>query len=203
MAATSARPAGRPASWWREQCLGLLDAGDWYGLYRAAQSWRVGGGGSFTPDAWLMDVCSALLHHQPKTALHCCDMALSTWIERPGDRAVLRYVRGLVIADHVKDPLRALDDLESALHGPDWLARQAAPELDRVAAEAERSRVRKPRAAPAPELDADYRELISSETSSPAPARPADLPPDGAVPPLWDPAMRHLRRAAGTGTGTG
>ncbi|MFJ8853316.1 hypothetical protein [Streptomyces sp. NPDC102437] len=194
MGAISARPAGRPTSWWREQCLGLLDAGDWYELYRAAKAWRVSGGGSFTPDAWLMDVCSALLHDRPRTALHCCDMALSTWIERPGDRAVLRFVRGLVIADHVKDPLRALADLESALHGPDWLAAQAAHELERVTKEAERSRVRRPRAAPAPELDADYRDLIFSQASSPIPA-PVDPPPaDGAVPSLWDPAMSRLRR---------
>ncbi|MFF2009267.1 hypothetical protein ACFVWY_09360 [Streptomyces sp. NPDC058195] len=195
MGATSAnRPAGRPASWWREQCLRLLDADEGYELYRAAKSWRVSGGGSFTPDAWLMDVCSALLLHQPKIALHCCDLALSTWMERPGDRAVLRFVRGLVIADHIRDPLRALDDLECALHGPDWLAAQAAPELDRVTAQARRSRVRGPRATPAPELDTDYRELISSRASSPAPARTAPLSPDGAVPSLWSPAMSRLRR---------
>lgn len=194
MATTSARSAGRPASWWRERCLGPLDAGDWYELYRAAQSWRVGGGGSLIPDAWLMDVCSALLHHQPKTALNCCDMALSTWIERPGDRAVLRFVRGLVIADHLEDPLRALDDLESALHGPDWLAAQAAPELDRVTEQARRSRVRRPRAGPAPELDTDYRDLISCDASSRTPAPAEPLPVDGAVPSLWDPAMSRLRR---------
>ncbi|MER5629806.1 hypothetical protein [Streptomyces nitrosporeus] len=194
MGATSARPAGRPASWWREQCLRLLDADEGYELYRAAKSWRVAGGGSSTPDAWLMDVCAALLLHRPKTALHCCDMALSTWVERPGDRAVLRFVRGLVIADHLRDPRRALDDLESALHGPDWLAARAAHELDRVSAEARRSRVRVPRATPAPELDTDYRELISSRASSSAPARTAPLPPDGAVPSLWSPAMTRLRR---------
>ncbi|MFD8822345.1 hypothetical protein ACFV1C_08295 [Streptomyces sp. NPDC059605] len=193
MGATSARPAGRPASWWREQCLELLDAGDWYGLYRTATAWRVGGGGSFTPDAWLMDVCSALLHHRPKTALHCCDMALSTWVERPGDRAVLRFVRGLLIADHIEDPLRALDDLESALHGPDWLAERAAPELERVTAEAERSRVRKPRATPAPELDVAYRELTRSQASDPVPSPTEPLPADGTVPSLWDPAMSRLR----------
>ncbi|GGY96017.1 hypothetical protein CP967_22425 [Streptomyces nitrosporeus] len=141
-----------------------------------------------------MDVCAALLLHRPKTALHCCDMALSTWVERPGDRAVLRFVRGLVIADHLRDPRRALDDLESALHGPDWLAARAAHELDRVSAEARRSRVRVPRATPAPELDTDYRELISSRASSSAPARTAPLPPDGAVPSLWSPAMTRLRR---------
>ncbi|MFF8813713.1 hypothetical protein [Streptomyces pactum] len=194
MGATSARLAGRPASWWREQCLRLLDADEGYELYRAAMSWRVSGGGSFTPDAWLMDVCSALLLRQPKTALRCCDMALSTWIERPGDRAVLRFVRGLVIADHIKDPQRAPDDLESALHGPDWLAAQAAHELGRVSAEARRSQVRRPRATPAPGPDTDYRELISSRASSPAPARTAPLPPDGAVPSLWSPAMIRLRR---------
>ncbi|MFF8611941.1 hypothetical protein [Streptomyces sp. NPDC015350] len=161
-----------------------------------AQRWHGGSaaGGSFTPDAWLMDVCSALLHGRPKTALHCCDMALSTWVERPGDRAVLRFVRGLLIADHVKDPLRALEDLESALHGPNWLAERAAPELERVTAEANRSRIRKPRATPAPELGTAYRDLTRSQTSDPAPSPTEPLPPDGAVPSLWDPAMSRLRQ---------
>ncbi|MFE1402814.1 hypothetical protein ACFW5D_03890 [Streptomyces sp. NPDC058770] len=195
MGESPARTAGRPASWWRERCLELLDAGDWYGLYRTAMAWRGSGGGAFTPDAWLMDVCSALLHDRPKTALHCCDMALSTWVERPGDRAVLRFVRGLLIADHVKDPLRALDDLESALHGPDWLAKRAAHELERVTEEANRSRVRKPRATPAPELDAAYRDLIRSHASDPVPSPTKPLPADGAVPSLWDPAMNRLQRS--------
>ncbi|MFB7211541.1 hypothetical protein [Streptomyces sp. NPDC056255] len=185
MGASPSPAAGRPASWWREQCLELLDADDWYGLYRTAMAWRVGGGGSSTPDAWLMDVCSALLHRQPKTAVHCCDMALSVWVERPGDRAVLRFVRGLLIADHVADPLRALDDLDHALYGPKWLAEQAAPELARVTEEANRSRVGKPRAAPAPEWDPDYRDLILSQSPDPVPSPAGPLPPDGAVPSLW------------------
>ncbi|WP_326763811.1 hypothetical protein OG978_03930 [Streptomyces sp. NBC_01591] len=186
--------AERPTSWWRERCLELLDAGDWYGLYRKAMAWRVSGGGSFTPDAWLMDVCSALLHHQPKTAIRCCDMALSVWIERPGDRAVLRLVRGLLIADHVGDPLRAVGDLKFAVHGPDWLAARAAHELERVTEEAIRSRVKKPRVTPSPDFDAVYRDLILSQSSEPISPPMEPLPVDGAVPSLWDTAMNHLQR---------
>ncbi|MGW1226869.1 hypothetical protein [Streptomyces sp. NPDC002530] len=194
MSASPGRTAARSAAQWHERCLALLDAGDWHGLYRTAMAWRTGGGGASTPDAWLMDVCSALLHGRPRTALHCCDMALSTWVERPGDRAVLRLVRALVIADHVRDPLRSLDDLEAALHGPDWLAALAATERDRVAEEARRSRRRKPRAEPAPELDTAYRELTRSHVSAPAPEPAEPLPADGAVPALWEPALRRLRR---------
>lgn len=43
-----------------------------------------------------MDVCSALLHRQPRTTLHCCDLALHALVARPGDRAALHHVRGLV-----------------------------------------------------------------------------------------------------------
>ncbi|MGV9292495.1 hypothetical protein [Amycolatopsis sp. NPDC003676] len=179
--------AQHPSSWWREQCAALLGDGDWHQLYTTAMSWR-NDGGAYLPEAWLMDVCSALLHRQPKTAVHCCDLALQLWVERTGDRAVLHFVRGLLIADHLGDPKSALDDLVLAADGPGWLGGE---DLDRVRAAAATSRVRKPRAQPAPGYDRAYRDLISTSPSLPV---PEPLPEDGARPELWSRALPYLRR---------
>ncbi|GIG26308.1 hypothetical protein [Cellulomonas denverensis] len=172
-------PAPAPHPDYGSWCAELLAAGDWHGLYQAAMRWRTAGGGSFTPDAWLMDVASALLHRQPTTAVHCCDLALTTWVERPADRLVLRHLRGVLIADHVGDPARALDDLTAAAtDGPDWLRDRARADLDRVRAAAGRSRVRSPRVGPSPEFDPQHR----------SPVAPAEepWPEDGARPAMWD-----------------
>jgi len=183
-----------PDSWWRERCLAWLEADDWYMLYKTAMSWRSAGAGMWMPEPWLMDVCSSLLHRQPKTAVHCTDMALHTWVGRPGDRSMLRYVRGLLIADHMSDPRSALDDLRAATQGPQWLT-EAHQDLARVTEAATRSRVRKPRALPCPDFEPDYMDKIGAAASTPF-VRPApeQLPDDGAAPPLWTVAFEHIRR---------
>jgi hypothetical protein len=180
--------------WWRHRCLELLDAQDWYGLYKTAMSWRTAGGGSYTPEAWLWDTCSALLHGQPKTAVHACDMALKVWVERPGDRAVLRFVRGAVIAHQVRDPMRALDDLAAATQGPDWLIPLASKEHSAATEAAERSKVRKPRVEPCPDFDLPYRELIHSSASAPLPEAREPSPTDGEQPATWDHTMTLILR---------
>lgn len=156
-------------------------------------SWR-NDGGAYTPEAWLMDVCSALLHRQPKTAVHACDMALHVWVERPHDRAVLHFVRGLLVADHVGDPKSAVDDLVLATAGPAWLSGDAHEELERVRRAADTSRVRVPRVQPAPAYDPAYIDLISTPASSPRPRVPDPLPADGERPALWGQALSFLRR---------
>lgn len=118
-------------------------------------AWRADGGAS-TPEAWLADVASALLHRQPRTAVHCCDMALHLWVERPGDRDVLHFVRGLLVAHHVGDPRSAVDDLGRAAEGPAWLRDGARAEAELVRELAAASRVRKPRVRPAPDHDPGY-----------------------------------------------
>ncbi|WP_406632986.1 hypothetical protein [Amycolatopsis sp. WGS_07] len=174
---------------WRAQCVALLQDGDWHQLYKTAMSWR-NDGGAYLPEAWLMDVCSALLHRQPKTAVHSCDLALQMWVERPQDRAVLHFVRGLLIADHLGDPKTAVAGLELAASGPNWLGGE---DLARVRQTT--SRVRVPRAQPAPAYDQAYVDLISSSASSPRPPVPEPLPADGTQPGLWSEALQHLRKA--------
>lgn len=160
--------------------------------------WREDGG-AYTPEAWLMDVCSAMMHGEPKTAVHCCDMALNMWVDRSGDRNVLHFVRGLVVADHVGDPLRAVDDLEQATHGPDWLRDEANNDLARVNRLAAGSRVKVARVGPAPAYDPDYVELIWSLDPTARPPAPDPMPVDGERPELWDRAMRQLREPARRG----
>lgn len=184
----------RPASSWREECLTLLAAGDWYPLSRTAMAWRLDGG-AYTPEAWLADVSAALLNRQPKTAVHCCDMALHVWVERPQDRAVLHHVRGLLVADHLRDPASAVADLELAADGPAWLRDDTRRELERVRGRAATSRVRVPRAQPAPEYDAAYLDLVSGPSSSPRPPRPDPFPEDGAEPALWARTLPLLTQA--------
>jgi hypothetical protein len=146
---------------YRAECARLVELEDWYALYRTAMEWRVVGGGSWTPEAWLADVASALLHRQPKTAVRCCDMALTTWVERPLDRLVLRYVRGALVLRHVHDPLRAVDDLAAAADGPSWVAGPARSDLAVAQDAAARSRVRTPRVGPSPVLTGEHRSDVA------------------------------------------
>lgn len=155
-------------------------------------AWRADGGAS-TPEAWLADVASALLHRQPRTAVHCCDMALHLWVERPGDRDVLHFVRGLLVAHHVGDPRSAVDDLGRAAEGPAWLRDGARAEAELVRELAAASRVRKPRVRPAPDHDPGYAGLIASGASSPRPPVPHPLPEDGARPGIWDEVLPLLK----------
>jgi hypothetical protein len=170
-------PQVRDAGWVRDECARLVAADDWYALYRTAMAWRTVAGGSWTPEAWLMDVASALLHRQPKTAVHCCDLALTTWVERPLDRLVLRGVRGVLVRGAVGDPLRAIDDLEAATAGPGWIADVARAVLALAQEEGARSRVRRPRVGPSPAFTGEHR--------SPVAAAPDPLPADGAEPVTW------------------
>jgi hypothetical protein len=163
--------------WYRAECARLVAADDWYALYQTAMEWRMVAGGCWTPEAWLMDVASALLHRQPKTAVHCCDMALRTWVERPADRLVLRGVRGVLVRGAVGDPLRAIDDLAAAAQGPAWIAAVAGPEHALAEQQGARSRVRTPRVGPSPAFTGEHRSAV---------APPEDpMPADGSEPGTW------------------
>ena len=179
---------GEAPAMYREACLKLLDGADWHGLYQAAMAWRVAGGGMWTPDAWLMDICSALLHKQPKTAVHACDMALRTWIDRPLDRLTMRYLRGVLVLDHVGDPARSVDDLQAATQAQAWLAALAIEDARRAEQASSRSKVRVARVPPSP--------VFTGEHRAPGIALPAHpVPEDGAMPSLWSVALSRIRAA--------
>jgi hypothetical protein len=171
---------------YREACLKLLNEADWHGLYKMAMAWRVAGGGMWTPDAWLMDICSSLLHNQPKTAVHCCDMALRTWIERPLDRLTMRYLRGLLILDHVRDPARSIDDLQSARHAQPWLAALADEDSKRAELASLRSKIKAARTGPSPAFTREHRASHVAPAAQP-------FPEDGAIPALWRVALPRIR----------
>lgn len=171
---------------YREACLTLLDAADWHSLYKMAMAWRVTEGGMWTPDAWLMDICSSLLHNQPKIAIHCCDMALRTWIERPLDRMTMRYLRGLLILDHVRDPARSIDDLQSALHAQPWLAALANEDSKRAELACLRSKIKVARAGPSPAFTGEQQAPHVAPATQP-------IPEDGSMPTLWRVALPRIR----------
>jgi len=56
--------------------------GDWHRAYEAAKSWIVGGGGAQLPDPWLVYAASALLHGQPRIAVHSIDSVWATGLNR-------------------------------------------------------------------------------------------------------------------------
>ncbi len=139
-------------------CLSLLDADDGYGLHQTAMAWRVAGG----------------------------DMALGTWIDRPLDRLTVRYLRGLLILDHVRDPLRSLGDLQAATQAAPWLAALAASDLARAEPAASRSKIKVARVGPSPDFSARHQ--------APDIAPPAEpVADDGAKPALWDVALPRIR----------
>ena len=64
---------------------------DWQSIHDWTKAWISRGGGAWTLDAWLLYVISALLQGWPKAAVHSVDIAFSTWIEAPEDRAILHW----------------------------------------------------------------------------------------------------------------
>src|SRR5918994_953932 len=67
----------------RRLALEAYESGDWYGIYAWTKSWITTGGGAWVVDSWLLYVVSALLHGQPKGAVHSADLALANRIEAP------------------------------------------------------------------------------------------------------------------------
>jgi hypothetical protein len=130
-----------------------LRAGDWHEAYRWAKGWIGLGGGARTVEPWLVYVASALLHGQPRTATHSCDLALKNWLGEPDQRAVILYVRGEVIRRHLRDPKTAQSDLDLAVgDAPPWLRPLAEDARTRCRTEATSSRKRKPSVGPPPEF---------------------------------------------------
>jgi len=134
-----------------------LETGDWHLAYNAAKGWVTGGGGAWSTDPWLVYVASALLHRQPKIAVHSCDLALSTWVEGEVDRAVIAWARGNVVFRWMNDPKTAQADLDGAVaQAPDWLRALADADAEQCRAAALVSRKRKPGVTPAPDFSGDH-----------------------------------------------
>jgi hypothetical protein len=170
----------------RAQALSALAQKDWYGAYQAAKTWISAGGGAFQLDPWLVYAASALIHRQPKNAVHSIDLALRHWIGDAAEQAVLRWVRGIIIWQPMNDPKSALADLEVAASGvPDWLADTAKADLARCAAAAVESRKRTPSVKPAP----DY---VGPGTAADTVARPHVPRRHGVQPPVWNAVLTHL-----------
>ncbi|WP_436535946.1 hypothetical protein [Actinoplanes sp. HUAS TT8] len=111
-----------PAAAYREQAMASLHAGDGLGAYRWAKGW-IGAGGGLHIDPWLVYVASDLLRGQPRNAIHAVDLAIGGWLPGRQDRAVMLYVRGIIVFRRLDDPRTALRDLEPARsHLPGWLA---------------------------------------------------------------------------------
>jgi hypothetical protein len=159
-----------------------LAADDWHGAYSWAKAW-IGSGGAFIVDPWLAYAASAILHRQPKTAVHSLDLGLKSWIKDERDRAVLRFVRGALVLVHMKDPKTALVDLEVA-ELPVWLDGSAA--LTRCRAEAPLSKKCKPSVTAAPDY-AGSKSLHATVAPSHAKRKP------GARSPIWVEVVDKLK----------
>jgi hypothetical protein len=153
---------------------------DWQMIYDWTKSWMMSGGGVWMVDAWLLYVISSLLQGWPRSAVHSVDMALGTWIEAPEDRAILHWVRAAVIHRRMNDPKTAIHDYEAAsAASPGWLREQLASDLASCAADAERSRKRKPSVDPAPEFWMSPG--IDRDKSGP----PTESVEPGSIPSVW------------------
>lgn len=167
---------------WGEECrrtaVASLKDGDWYGSYASTKSWIGYGGGAWILDTWLLYAASALLHGQPRTALHAMDKAMRAWLPHPADRAVLRWVRGQILRIRLKDPKTALDDLRAAVaDAPAWLRPMADASLAAAEAEAPKSRKRVAAFTPSPDHAGRTPDFV-------APPLGPRLP--GARPGVWD-----------------
>lgn len=167
----------------RARALQALADEDWRGTYEWTKSWVSRGGGAWLPDAWLMYAASALLHGQPKIAVHSLDLGLGTWLGGTVDRAAVAWCRGLLVWCRLNDPKTALLDLESACEAaPPWLGANLAEELARCRAEAQQSRKRTASVKPRPDFVGPGNVL---HTVAPAIGKRAD----GDEPVVW-PAVR-------------
>jgi hypothetical protein len=161
-----------------------LREGDWHRAYEAAKSWVMGGGGAPLPDPWLVYAASALLHGQPRIAVHSIDLGLGHWVEPPADRAILYAVRGWIILEALRDPKTAIDDFSAAQESsPTWLLPAVAEGLRRSSAGAATSRKRKPTVGASPKV-------VKPST---APVRPGSVARSvGSVPSVWRAVSPHL-----------
>lgn len=169
-----------PDDEFRAEAVAALKARDWYAAYQWAKGWIGGGGGAWILDPWLVYAASALLHRQPRNAVHSLDLALEHWIPDRVDRAVLLWARGTVVMRHLSDPKTATPDLvEAAEHAPDWLRAEAAESLDVSRIDAEKSRKRTSSVKPAPSFGGfgSVAETVPQRQSSRQP---------GIRPPVWD-----------------
>lgn len=156
-----------------------LDQNDWHGAYLWAKGW-IGHGGAGLLDPWLVYVASALIHRQPRNASHSVDLALGGWFPDAADRAVLHFVRSRIVWHLLRDPKTARADLAAARpEAPDWLRPVLEADEPAQAADALKSRKRKPSVAPAPVYSG------VPENSSISGLGDRRLPP-GSRPHLWD-----------------
>lgn len=173
---------------WRHEAVKALAAGDWYGAYSTAKGWISAGGGAFQLDPWLVYAASALIHGQPKTAVHSVDLGLQHWTADSEEQAVLRWVRGMIIWRRMNDPKSALPDLEvAAAEAPGWLD-SANGDLEACRAAAATSRKRTPSVKAAP----PYR---GPGTAAEIVARPPTSRQLGAMPGVWVAVVVHFRNA--------
>ncbi len=185
-----AKVPGGDVGLWGDECRGkaleALAQADWRGVYEWTKSWVSWGGGAWLPGAWLLYAASGLLHGQPKSAVHTLDLALSTWIEGPCDRAALTWCRGVLVWRDLGDPRTALLDLE-AVHDnvPAWLDTDTGLRLERCRQAAGASRKRVPSVKPRTELAPP-----SAGRGFVAPAVGDHV--DGTRPAVWDAVATHF-----------
>jgi hypothetical protein len=164
----------------RAEAVAGLQAQDWRAVYDWSKSWIGWGGGAWLPDPWLLYAASALLKGEPRTAVHSLDLALRRWLAGQADRAALTWLRGVLVADQLKDPRTALLDLrESRGQLPDWLTAGAEERLAACEAAAATSRKRVPSVKPRPEYAA-----VAATHDGVAP--PVGERVDGQRPSVWD-----------------
>ena len=175
-----------PEAEFRKEAIAALAAGDWYASYQWAKGWIRGGGGAWIVDPWLVYVASALLHGQPRTAVHSTDLALKHWIPEAEDRAILLWIRGEIVRRRLNDPKAALANLASAAESaPSWLAEQAAADHQACEIEASASRKRKPSVGSAPDYEGPGTAVHTVARRSPHPV--------GERPAVWDAVIARLR----------
>jgi hypothetical protein len=171
---------------YRGPALAALAAGDWYGAYSYAKGWIVAGGGAWILDPWFLYAASALVHGQPRGAVHSLDLALGVWIEPIPDRGTLLWARGAIVRGRLADPKTALTDLcRAAEDAPRWLCTTAAADAEACLGEAELSRKRKPSVGAAP----TYR---GPGTTAETVARPRGPIVVGGRPAVWDAFVASL-----------
>jgi hypothetical protein len=206
---------GMSVQQWGDHCrldaVASLESGDWHGAYISAKSWIASGGGARIVDPWLVYAASALMHGQPRTAIHSIDIALQHWISAPADRAILHWARGCIVRETLRDPKTAKTDLETAAtNAPEWLVARLAAASVACDEEALHSRKRKRSVNDAPALavqPADPSVALVLEPSALAACRPSGKrssgrsrarTPHGTRP--RSPKRRHPRTAQATGT---
>jgi hypothetical protein len=164
----------------RSEALAGLQAQDWRPVYDWSKSWIGWGGGAWLPNPWLLYAASALLKGEPRTAVHSFDLGLRVWLSGHADRAALTWLRGVVVADRLKDPKTALLDLrESRGQLPHWLIAGADERLAACEASAATSRKRVPSVKPRPE----YAPVAGTHDGV---APPVGERLDGQRPSVWE-----------------